>query len=191
MKKCLLLLWVMAVSLSLPLAARAQSAAMPASSAEALPADAATRDQIMTLLDMLHARRNMQVMINSMKAAMAEGAEAGLRKKVPNPTPKQLKTLHAIVDASLGDMPLDDMINAIIPIYQRHLSKTDVEEIIRFYGSPVGQKLLREQPQIMQESMQAGAEIQKKRLDEIMSNVEEKVQELVDEDENQTAAPKK
>lgn len=191
MKKCLPLLWVMAISLSLPLAAGAQSAATPASSAEALPADAATRDQIMTLLDLLQARRNMRVMLDGMKKAMAVGAEEGLRRKVPNPTPKQLNAIHAIIDAALDDMPFDDMINALIPIYQRHLSKTDVDEIIRFYASPAGQKLLREQPQILQESMQAGAEIQRKRFDEIMLKIEKKAQELADEDEKQTAPPKK
>ena len=74
---------------------------------------------------------------------------------------------------NIADMPLDEMMNAVISIYQRHLSKSDVDEMIRFYSSPIGQKLLRELPQILQESMQAGAEVQRKRMDELNAKIEE------------------
>jgi uncharacterized protein len=82
------------------------------------------------------------------------------------------------------------LINAIIPIYQRHLTKTDIEEMIRFYSSPVGQKLLREQPQIIQESMQAGAAVQQKRMDEMNAKIQERLQEM-EAGQEQTAAPQK
>jgi hypothetical protein len=43
----------------------------------------------------------------------------------------------------------------MIPIYQRHFSKTDVNSMTSFYSSPTGQKFLREMPAVMAESMQA------------------------------------
>jgi uncharacterized protein len=43
-----------------------------------------------------------------------------------------------------------------IPPYEKHLSHDDVKELIKFYESPVGQKLVKVQPQIMQECMQIG-----------------------------------
>jgi hypothetical protein len=82
------------------------------------------------------------------------------------------------------------VINSVISIYQRHLTKTDVEELIRFYSSPVGQKIVREQPQILRESMQAGAEIQHKRIDEIQARIKERMDELINADEN-SSLPKK
>jgi uncharacterized protein len=88
-------------------------------------------------------------------------------------------------------MPLDEMLDTIIPIYQRHLTRTDIEELIRFYSSPVGQKLLREQPQILQESMQAGAAIQRKRMDEYLAKVKKRMQAMIEEGQQGSNSPKK
>jgi hypothetical protein len=51
------------------------------------------------------------------------------------------------------------MVDAIVPIYQKHLTKADLTAITAFYSSPAGQKILAEMPAIMSESMQAGGEI--------------------------------
>lgn len=191
MRKILLVLLV--VCLSVPVFVQtsvAQAAAQTNNANQPLPADAPTRDQVMTLLDLLQARKTMTVFMENMKKIMKQSAEQVFREKVPNPTPKQLEALHGIQD-DIVDIPLDDMINAIIPIYQRHLSKTDLEEMIRFYSSPVGQKLLREQPQIIQESMQAGVAVQDKRMDELMIKIRERTQALIEAGEDANAPPKK
>lgn len=146
---------------------------------QALSPDAPTREQLLTLLDAMQARKTMLAVMGNMKQIMREAAEKTFHEKVPNPTPKQLEAFRGMFD-DIADMPVDEMIDALIPIYQRHLTKTDVEEMIRFYSSPVGQKLLREQPQILQESMQAGAAIQQKRMDQTMARVRQRVQELMD-----------
>jgi hypothetical protein len=43
----------------------------------------------------------------------------------------------------------------MVPVYQRHLSKGDVSAMQAFYETPTGQKLLREQPAMTAEAMQA------------------------------------
>ena len=169
---------------------QSQTTPQKAGSAQALPADAPSRDQIMTLLDLLQVRRNMAAMMENMKRVMKDSAEQAFRRKIPNPTAKQLEAVHSSIDAALDDLPMDEMVNAVVTVYQRHLSRTDLEELIRFYSSPVGQKLIREQPQIMQESMQAGAEIQNKRMDEVMAKIEKSMQKL-DEAEKVQAPPAK
>src|ERR1041384_4908854 len=73
----------------------------------------------------------------------------------------------------MEDLPLDEMVEAMVPIYQRHLTRSDIEEVIRFYSSPVGQKLLREQPQMIQEGMQAGAQIEQQRMGRSEENTSE------------------
>lgn len=166
--------------LSIPSAGYGQSTSPAKPNADsALSPDAPTRDQVMTLLDLLQTRKTMSAMMDNMKQIMRQGAEESFRKKVPNPTPKQIAALQGMFD-DIIDMPLDEMVNALIPIYQRHLTRTDLEELIRFYSSPVGQKLLREQPQIIHESMQAGAEIERKRMDEINAKLQERMQKLIE-----------
>jgi hypothetical protein len=157
----------------------------------ALPADAPTRDQVMTLLELLQVRKNMAAVMGSMKQIMRDAAEQSFRERVPNPTPKQLAALHGMFDDIIDAMSVDDLISAIIPIYQRHLTKTDIEELIRFYSSPVGQKLLREQPQIIQESMQAGVAVQQARMDEIKAKIAQRAQEMREASEDAIPAPRK
>ena len=170
----------------------AEAAAQAKAKQGALAADAPTHDQIIKLMDLLQIRRNMALMMDGMKQAMKQGAEQAFRERVPNPTPKQLEALNGMVEDMMADMPLDEMVEAMVPIYRRHLSRTDVDEVIRFYSSAVGQKLLREQPQMIQEGMQAGVEIQQKRMDQMMAKIRERTEKMAeDEEKDKAVAPKK
>jgi hypothetical protein len=193
MRKAVFLLVFMAAAA--PLYAQqsvAEAAAQAKAKSAGLAADAPTRDQVMKLLDLLQIRKSMSLMMDGMKQAMKQGAEETFRERVPNPTPKQLEALNGMVDDLMADMPLDEMIEAMVPIYRRHLSKSDVDEVIRFYSSAVGQKLLREQPQMIQEGMQAGGEIQQKRMDQMMAKIRERTEKMAEEEEKDKAAtPKK
>jgi uncharacterized protein len=184
MRKGMFLLVLMAASA--PIYAQqsvAEAAAQAKAKSEGLAADAPTHDQIIKLMDLLQIRRNMSLMMDGMKQAMKQGAEQAFRERVPSPTPKQLEALNAMVEDMMADMPLDEMVEAMVPIYRRHLSKTDVDEIIRFYSSTVGQRLLHEQPQMIQEGMQAGMEIQQKRMDQMLARIRERTQKMVEEEE--------
>lgn len=44
----------------------------------------------------------------------------------------------------------------IVPVYDRHFSSAELRELISFYQSPVGQKMITELPAVTQESMEAG-----------------------------------
>lgn len=50
----------------------------------------------------------------------------------------------------------DELINLVIPVYDKHLSHAEVKELIKFYETPVGKKMISVMPAITQESMQAG-----------------------------------
>jgi len=169
----------------------AEAAAQAKSKAEVFPPDAPTHDQVMTLLDLLQVRKTMATMMDGMKQVMKQSSEQSFRERVPDPTPKQLEALHGMVEDALGDMPLNEIVEAVVPIYRRHLTKSDVEEMIRFFGGPVGQKLLREQPQMMQEGIQAGAAVQQKRMEQIKIKIRERVQQLIEADENKGGTTKK
>ena len=180
MRKALAVIAVLSMTVLAPTATLSQTPAPSKPVPDTvLPADAPTRDQVMTLLDLLQVRRTMSAMLANMKQAAQQGAEEEFRKKVPNPTPKQLAALHGMFNDVI-DMPLDEMINALIPIYQRHLTRSDIEQTIRFYSSPAGQKLLREQPKMLEEGMQAGVDIERKRMDEINAKRHERMEKLIE-----------
>jgi uncharacterized protein len=168
----------------------AEAAAQAKSTVEAFPADAPTHDQVMTLLDLLQIRKMMVTMMDGMQQVMKQGAERSFRERVPNPTPKQLEALNGMVEDAVGGLSLDEMVEALVPIYRRHLSKSDVDEMIRFFGGPVGQKLLREQPQMMQEGMRAGAAVAEKRMEQIKIKINERSQQLIEAEQEKNGTSK-
>jgi len=43
---------------------------------------------------------------------------------------------------------LDGLMEEIIPIYDEHFTETEIQEIVAFYETPIGQKLLEESPDV-------------------------------------------
>ncbi|HEX9934648.1 MAG TPA: DUF2059 domain-containing protein [bacterium] len=59
-------------------------------------------------------------------------------------------------DDYMAEVDASSLVQLCVPIYERHLSHSDIKELIRFYESPAGQRLIKVLPVIMQESMEAG-----------------------------------
>ena len=70
----------------------------------------------------------------------------------------------------------------MIPIYQRHLTKTDLDAVIAFYSSPVGQRLLKETPVITSEAMKAGQDIMLKKVPDLTQRLNQEVAKLAKEE---------
>ena len=139
--------------LALPIGVFAQTTGNP---------EAPDKAEVMKFLDLMHARTQMEQAMAGMVKQMKAGAEQGFKQKVPDATPEQLAKVDKMFDTLFADMPMDEMIDAIVPIYQKHLTKADLNAITAFYLSPAGQKVLQEMPAIMSESMQAGGAIGQK-----------------------------
>src|ERR1700692_1697055 len=80
---------------------------------------------------------------------------------------------------------LDDM----IPIYQRHFSKTDIDVMSTFYATPTGQKMMREMPALTSESMQASYARMQKQIDTIQQKAEQIVKEDQEKPRSAPATP--
>ena len=119
-------------------------------------------------------------MMEGMKAAEKKGAEEGFKHIVPDALPEQIAKVDALTDETFRDFPIDEMVDAMIPIYQHHLTEDDITSVIAFYKSPVGQKILREQPAMMTEGMQAGQDIMMKRLPEMLDRLQARIAKLAD-----------
>ena len=139
------------------------------------------RSDVLQFLELMHARAQMKVVIDSMSQQIRAEAEESFKKKVPNATPEQIAKLDKICDGLLSSLSLDDLIDAVVPIYQKHLTKADLAAATAFYSSPAGQKILKELPSIMSESMQAGAEVGRKSMAAKSADFERQIVELVKE----------
>lgn len=51
---------------------------------------------------------------------------------------------------------LNDLTEMLVPVYSKYMTLEDLQELIKFYETPVGKKFAKNSPLIMQESMQVG-----------------------------------
>jgi len=153
----------------------------PAFVAAQQASDSPDRVQVLQFLDLMHARSQMTVVLDGMAKQIRAGAEESFKKKVPDATPEQLAKLDKICDSMFASLSIDDFIDAIVPIYQKHLTKADLAAATAFYSSPAGQKILKELPSIMSESMQAGAEVGRKTLAAKSEDLNRQIADLVKE----------
>ena len=145
--------------------AQAQTAATPAQSgSETIPQDQqATREQLDRLFEVMRLRQQMQATMKAIPAMIQQQLHSQMNDmyaKLPGggkPTPEQQAKLEEIMNKYIQRAATlyspDDMMGDITAVYQRHMSKTDVDAYIAFYSSPAGQHLLDAQPKIMQEYM--------------------------------------
>lgn len=135
-------------------------------------------------------RDELRITLDAMKQQMKHAATQTFGDKVPNPTAKQLESVNSIVDDVFTEISLDDLINDLVPVYQRHLTRSDVSALITFYSSPPGQKILREQPAMIQESMQVAGVSQQKRMEQLLAKLELRMHRLIEQEQSKTSPDK-
>jgi len=147
--------------------------------------EAPNKADVMKFLDLMHARAQMEQVLAGMAKQMKQGAEEGFKQKVPDATPAQLAKVDKMFDTLFAALPMDEMVDAIVPIYQKHLTKADLAAVTAFYSSPTGQKILKELPAIMAESMQAGGAIGQRALAAKGEELDRQLDELAKESKKQ------
>ncbi len=66
------------------------------------------------------------------------------------------KTKLEAAKESIYQKAYDELINLMVPVYQKSISIADLKEINKFYQTPVGKRISAAQPKILNESMQVG-----------------------------------
>ncbi len=128
MKKVLVLLFVLIASLSVQ--AQTQSKTYPA-----------------TLKKFLEASGSMETFQSVI------GTMMGQFKSMYTSVPEDVWTEF---EKEFSATSMDDLVSLLAPIYEKHMTEADLNEVIKFYSSPVGKKMAEKTPLISQESMTAG-----------------------------------
>ncbi len=137
-----------------------------------------SKEEVLKFMEVLRIKPQLTQYFEGVARQAKLGAQEGFKQKVPDATPAQLAEVERFAEGLFKDMPIDEMIDAMVPIYQKHLTKEDLDGILAFYSSPVGQKLQREQPAMMQEGMQAGGEIGRRRLGTMMQQMDDFISKM-------------
>jgi hypothetical protein len=144
----------------------------------------ATKEDVQRYLDAMHAREMMAQMVDAMIKPMHQMIhEQYIKDKDKLPADFETR-MNKMMDDMMKSFPWDEMLQAEVPVYQKHFTKGDIEAFVVFYGSPTGQKMLREMPAIMGEAMQAMMPLLRKQMDAMQERVQQEVAEMVKDREN-------
>ena len=108
--------------------------------ADIAPAKRAEIEKLLQLTGMTN-------LVDQMKAQMI----ASMRQNEPQAPAEFWDKFSAKMDSR-------QLIEKIIPIYDKYYSVEDLQALNTFYASPVGQKVIKTLPNVMQESMRVGQE---------------------------------
>ena len=140
--------------------------------------DPATRDDIILYLRTMRShdmfKKMMEVQSQSMQKLMRDQVLQDRGTLPPNFGERMKKAMADLIQG----MPVDDIMQAMIPAYQKHFTRSDIRAMNAFYSSPVGQKVLEELPVVTQEGMQAAMPILTKYLDDWKTRMQEDMKDL-------------
>jgi uncharacterized protein len=143
------------------------------------PADApATKEDIQRYLEVTQSREMVSKMIEAMMKPIHQMIHEQYEKdKDKLPSDFEARS-NKVIDDYLKKFPWDEVVQAMVPVYQKHLTKGDVDHLVAFYSSPTGQKLLREMPAITSEAMQVMMPLMRQRMDAMTRDVQQQMAEM-------------
>lgn len=104
-------------------------------------AQTSKENKIKDLLNLMGVEKNMSVMLDQMIEQYKQ-----VFPNVPNEYWSKMTEKKSV----------EDLKNLIVPIYSKNLEEKEIDDLIAFYKSPTGKKLIEKLPIIMNESMKVG-----------------------------------
>lgn len=89
----------------------------------------------------------------------------------------------------MRNFPIDELLDVMKPVYQKHFTKGDIDTLIAFYSTPTGQKVLKEMPAISSEALQASSGIVQKLVSKITQRVQDEVAQVQKEQDGSSKKP--
>lgn len=135
------------------------AAFVPAYAQTRTPADSAKHADIVRLMQVSGSGElGVQVMDNMLPSFME------VFPQVPDQVWQELRQ-----EISVGTL-----VDLIVPVYEQHFTHDEIKELIAFYESPIGRKLVQRLPLILQESMEIGGRWGEELAERILDKLAEK-----------------
>ena len=130
-------------------------------------------DDIKAVLEITGSLNNAQMVINFMVPQIIES----IRKANASIPADVMKEFEAdAIDEFRKAVP--DIVEPMIEIYDGAFSGEEIKELLQFYRSPIGQKVITQMPQLLQKSMTLGQswgqQVAKRVVDRISAKAKEK-----------------
>jgi len=139
---------------------------------------AASKEDVQRYLDVMHSREMMTKMMDAMSKPMHQMMHEQYLKDKDKLPPDFEERMNKVMDDYMKNLPIEEMLQAMIPAYQKHFTKGDLDGLVAFYSSPTGQKVIQELPAITAEAMQAMMPIMRKQMDVMAERMQEQVAQM-------------
>ncbi|HSY64130.1 MAG TPA: DUF2059 domain-containing protein [Terriglobales bacterium] len=149
----------------------------------------ASKEDIQKLFEVMQIHQQMRQVMDAMMKQQTAMIDETLKKRYPQTSAEKIARANRMIAETVKDMPMDAMLEDMIPIYQRHFSKGDIDVMSTFYATPTGQKMMREMPALTSESMQASYARMQKQIDTIQQKAEQIVKEDQEKPKSTPATP--
>jgi hypothetical protein len=160
--------------------------------AQQIPADVpATQADVEKYLATTHVREMVGQMMDAMTKPMDKMVHEEYLKHKDVLPPDYENHLNKIMHDMLTDMPWEQIIQAMVPAYQKHFTKADMEALTAFYSTPTGQKVLREMPGLMADSMEIMMPLIQQHVEKVTARMQDELTAMMKDAEKPSPAPKK
>ncbi len=141
----------------------------------------ASKADVQRYMEVVHSRKMLNDVVQSMLAPMHQMLHEQYLKHKDRLPPDFEAREGRRVDEMMTTMPWDEILATTVPVYQKHFTKGDIDALVAFYSSPVGQKLLHELPGIMSDSLQATMPILQQQVDRINNQLQSEIAAMINE----------
>jgi uncharacterized protein len=147
----------------------------------------ASKEDVQRYLDAVHSREMMENTLSAMMKQMHQMTHEQVLKERNLPADFEAH-MDKITDDLFKNFPYEAIQEAMVPVYQKHFTKVEMDALAEFYTAPTGQKILKEMPEVVTEAMQASSGI----LQKMMSDARNRLQSEIAQARKQTdESPKK
>jgi uncharacterized protein len=154
------------------------------------PADApATQADVEKYLEVMHSRQMMNQMVEAMAKPMDKMIHDEYLKHKDILPPDYESHMTKMTHDMLADIPWEQLIQATMPAYQKHFTKGDLDALTAFYSTPTGQKILREMPGLMADSMEIMMPLMQQHVEKVSSRMHEELTAMLKQAKKPSSSP--
>jgi len=150
-----------------------------------------TTTQVLKYMEVMQVRQRLQNNVQAEQEQMKTVVHNMFHKALPDATAAEKAEFEEIVASELkgmlSDYPVEDVLRDMVPVYQSHFTESDLEQILAFYSSPVGQKVLKEMPAMTAEASRVSLIRLQPKIDKAMENLSARIKAMADANQSKEA----
>jgi len=144
----------------------------------------ATRSDILEMFRNMHLKQQFESQVlPQLKVKIPAVIHSSINEKFADPSPAQKKKIGEFAERMVSEhfleIPVDDMVEASLPVYQRYYTHDELVQVNNFLSSPAGQKFVTTGHQVSQETYKLNSAALQKWADRQKAEIDVEIEKFV------------